>query len=74
MAKVIKNLRMEMQSEDGAPNYNKAILVYTVSSSDDASLTKTVVKELTLSGQDLTDAQGLFALAKAEAESDEGIV
>ncbi len=45
-----------------------------VGSSDDASLSKTVCKDFTLSAPDQTDADSLSASLEAEMESDEGIV
>ena len=74
MAKIIKNVVLTIASDEQAPTYDRVSIHYTVCDATDTSLKSVKNKELVLSGQDLTDAQALFDLAKAEAESDEGIV
>ena len=73
MAKILQNIVITIVSDDDAPTYDKVSITYTVCDATDTSLNTVKNKELVLSGQDLTDAQALFDLAKAEAESDEGI-
>jgi hypothetical protein len=73
MAKVIKNMQINIVSEDGEA-MARCVVSYEVASSDDASLKKATWVELPLSGQVLADTQAVFDAALALAESTEGIV
>lgn len=73
MAKILENIVITIVSDDDAPTYKEVTMTYTVCDATDTDLKTSKNKVLVLTGQDLTDTQALFDLAKAEAESDEGI-
>ena len=75
MAKTLKKMvYVSLHADTAGIAYGKCIVVAEIGSDDDAELEKQSVKEYTLTGQDLTDAQNLFDSCKAKVESDEGIV
>jgi hypothetical protein len=73
MAKVIRNMQINITSEDGvAPA--RCMINYMAGHTDDVSLRKDAWVELPLAGADLTNVQAVFDAALALAESTEGIV
>lgn len=73
MAKIIKNISISLESEENSTTFSTCRVNYTVSSSEDSSLSKTASFVMSLVGADLVDAQALLALAVVDAEAAEGI-
>lgn len=73
MAKFLKNVRMTIDSEMDSPTYSQTVISYTVCDDSDPSFQLHKSKVIILSVKDQNDADSLFAIAKSEAESDEGI-
>jgi hypothetical protein len=73
MAKEIKEVRVEIIPDGTGTAYSKTYATYCLGSTDDADVKAFKKIELTLTGDDLTAAQDVFAKALADSESAEGI-
>jgi hypothetical protein len=73
MAKILKNVRMTIDSDMDSPTYSQTVVSYTIY--DDAEPNTPIYKNkvVVLSVKDQNDADSLFAIAKATAEECEGI-
>lgn len=72
MSKVIKNLCLNVISENGS-TVTRNVVSYEVASSTDETLKKSNTIEITFTGDNVTKLQDLFAACIAEVNTTEGI-
>lgn len=75
MAKTLKGIKYISLIPDASDpsSYSKCVVGYEVGSTDDPMLSSGKTVEMTLSGDNLSDAESLWSFLKSQVESDEGI-